>query len=147
MALTSQLFPPVLVNHRSSLRVLVYIDHRCFLPPQRQQRRLEPTACDDHSFSFIALPDVKNGPVALPTGNPPTTPLATLSKSDFCQVTTDIQHLAKQMSYLAHPALSSLRQKRRSFSLLTWFGGKATTYCTPFPLCVSRISSIRQLTP
>jgi hypothetical protein len=71
---------------------------------------------DDDSFSFIAPPSVvRNDPVVLPTCNPPTTLLAT--KSYFSQVTTNIQHLAKQMSSLAHSALSSLRQKRRSFSL------------------------------
>jgi hypothetical protein len=69
------------------------------------------------SFSFTAPPDVKNDPVALPIGNPPTTPLATVSKSHFSQVTTNIQHLAKQMPSLAHSALylSSLRLKGGRF--------------------------------
>lgn len=68
---------------------------------------------DDSSFSSTAPPDVRNDPVETPT-----THLATLSsKSYFSQVTTDIQHLAKYMSSLAHSALSSLRKKRRSFSL------------------------------
>jgi hypothetical protein len=74
---------------------------------------------NDGSLSFIAPPpDVRNDPAALPTCNPPTTPLATLSSNSyFSQVTTNIQHLAKHMSSLAHSALSSLRQKRRSFPL------------------------------
>jgi hypothetical protein len=67
------------------------------------------------SSSYKALPDVRNDDtVALPTCNPPTTPLAT---THFSQVITNIQHLAKHMSSLAHSALSSLHQKSRSFSL------------------------------
>lgn len=72
----------------------------------------------DDSFSFTAPPDIRNDPVALPTCNRPTSPLATLSSNSYLsQVATNIQHLAKHISSLAHSALSSLRQKRRSFSL------------------------------
>ena len=72
---------------------------------------------ENESFSFIAPRDVGNDPVLLPSCNLPTTALATtLSKSYFSQVTTNIQHFAKRMSSLAHSTLSSLRQKRRSFS-------------------------------
>ena len=72
---------------------------------------------DDGYSSFISPPDVMNDPVPSPTCNPPTTPLATLSDSYFSQITSNIQHLANHMSSLAHSALSSLCQKRRSFSL------------------------------
>lgn len=73
---------------------------------------------NDDSFSSIAPPNVRNDPVALPTCNPPTTPLATtLSNSYFSQLTANILHLARHTSSLAHSALSSLRQKRLSFSL------------------------------
>ena len=71
---------------------------------------------DDDPFSFIAPPDVRNDPVALPTHNVSTIPLATLSKSYFSQDFTNIQHLAYHISSLAYSSLSSLRQKWRSFS-------------------------------
>ena len=71
------------------------------------------TKHDDDSFSFIPL-GARDDTIALPTGKPPTTPVATLSASHFSQASTN---LAKQMSSLAHSALSSLYQKRRLFSL------------------------------
>ncbi len=51
---------------------------------------------------------------------PPAIPKLLLSPpfpSYFSQVTTNIYHLAKHISSLAYSALSSLRQKRMSFSL------------------------------
>ena len=74
------------------------------------------TRIDDDSLSFIDV-SLRNDPVALPTGNLPITSLATHSKSYFSHVTTNIQHLAKHISSLAHSALSSLHQKKGSFSL------------------------------
>ena len=72
---------------------------------------------DKDCFSIRALPDVSDDTVALPTCNPPTIPLTTLSKSYLSQASANIQHLAKHVSSMAHSALSSLRQKGRSFSL------------------------------
>jgi len=73
---------------------------------------------DSFSFTVTAPLDVRNDTIALLTRNPPTTPspLATFSKPYFFQVTANVRHLAKHMSSLAHSALSSLRQKGRSFS-------------------------------
>ncbi len=69
------------------------------------------TKTDDDSFSLMPPLDVRNDTVTLPTSNTPTTPLATLSKSYFSQVTTNMQLLPKRMSSLAYSALTSLRQK------------------------------------
>jgi hypothetical protein len=66
---------------------------------------------DDDSFSLMPTLDVRNDTITLPTSNTPTIPLATLSKSYFSQVTTNLQLLSKRMSSLAHSALTSLRQK------------------------------------
>jgi hypothetical protein len=94
--------------------------HRPSLFPATSTISTKTTIDNDGSLSFMAPPDVgprvRNDPIALFASNLPTT-FATLSKSYFSHVITNIQHLAKHISSQAHSALSSVRQKKGSFSV------------------------------
>ena len=75
------------------------------------------TKSGDDSLSFKPPLDVSDDTITLPICQPTTTSVVALSTSYFSQFSINIQLLAKQMSSLAHSALTSLRQKRTLFSL------------------------------
>jgi hypothetical protein len=69
------------------------------------------------SYPAIAILDVSDDTISLPTDKTPTTPIPALSTSYFSRLSTNIHQLAKQISSLAHSALTSLRQKESLSSL------------------------------
>ena len=75
------------------------------------------TKSDDDSLSSNRPQDVSGDTITLPICKPTATSVVALSTSYFSQLSINIQLLAKQMSSLAHSALTSFRQKRTLFSL------------------------------
>ena len=64
------------------------------------------------SSSYRAALDLGNDTIALPADKSPVMRATAVSASYFSQLSTNIQLLAKQLSYLAHSAVISIRQKR-----------------------------------
>ena len=74
------------------------------------------TKSDDDSLSFKTPLDVSDDTITLPIGKPTTTSVVAVSTSYFSRLSMNIQLLAKQIPFLAHSALTSLRQKKTPFS-------------------------------
>jgi hypothetical protein len=77
-----------------------------------RSRRTSVVPGRHRSPSHRATLDVGDDTIALPTDKPSSTRATALSTSYFSQLSTNIQLLAKQFSYLVHSAVISLRQKR-----------------------------------
>jgi hypothetical protein len=91
------------------------VSHFTAIPARSRRSSIVSSRFGPHlSLSYPATLDVGDETIALPAAKPPTTPPAALSISHFSQISTNIQLLA---SYLAHSTLTSLRQKRKLFSL------------------------------
>ena len=89
--------------------------HFTTIPARSRRSSIVSSRFGPHrSLSYPVTLDVSDDTIALPAAKPPTTPPAALPMSYFSQISTNIQLLA---SYLAHSTLTSLRRKRKLFSL------------------------------